>query len=106
MTTHDEHGPPPDEPGRTEKISPPATQIDVSVDVGEVKDQGSVTGISVARIDRACTARDMGWFNLEPPKEKLDHPVIGASWHDAVAYCAWLSSQAGRCLDQLWSGPY
>jgi formylglycine-generating enzyme required for sulfatase activity len=53
MTTHDDHGPPPDEPGRTEKLSPPASQIDLTVEVAEIKDQGSVTGISVARIDRA-----------------------------------------------------
>lgn len=38
---------------RTEKTSPPATQIDVTVDVRELKDQSSVTGIKVAQIDRA-----------------------------------------------------
>ncbi|MCB0043409.1 MAG: SUMF1/EgtB/PvdO family nonheme iron enzyme, partial [Caldilinea sp.] len=37
-----------------------------------------------------------GWFNREPPSGLLDHPVVNVCWHDAVAYCAWLSEQTGR----------
>ena len=37
-----------------------------------------------------------GWFLREPPQAKLDHPVVGVSWHDACAYCAWLSEKTGR----------
>jgi formylglycine-generating enzyme required for sulfatase activity len=28
--------------------------------------------------------------------QRLDHPVVGVSWHDAVAYTAWLSERTGE----------
>jgi iron(II)-dependent oxidoreductase len=40
--------------------------------------------------------RDTGWFLREPPRDRLDHPVTGVSWSDAVAYCQWLSRETGR----------
>jgi formylglycine-generating enzyme required for sulfatase activity len=40
--------------------------------------------------------KDAGWFLREPPADRLDHPVTGVSWGDAVAYCRWLSSQCGH----------
>ena len=39
-----------------------------------------------------------GWFLREPPPGNGSTiPVTGVSWHDAVAYCAWLSGETGRC---------
>ncbi len=37
-----------------------------------------------------------GWFLRQPPAAKLEHPVVGVSWHHARAYCEWLSAATGR----------
>ena len=37
-----------------------------------------------------------GWFGKSPPGDKHDHPVVGVTWYDALAYCRWLSEQTGR----------
>ena len=38
----------------------------------------------------------VGWFFTTPPAGRLEHPVVGISWHAAVAYCRWLAAQSGR----------
>ena len=38
------------------------------------------------------------WEHGQPPKGKLDHPVVRVSWHDAIAYCAWLSRRTGKLI--------
>ena len=37
-----------------------------------------------------------GWFGRRPQQDKNDHPVVGVTWYDALAYFRWLSEQTGR----------
>jgi formylglycine-generating enzyme required for sulfatase activity len=39
---------------------------------------------------------ETGWFGQTPPPDRLDYPVSGVTWFQAVAYCAWLSEKTGR----------
>ena len=36
------------------------------------------------------------WEEKRPPKRQESHPIVHVSWHDALAYCAWLSQMTGK----------
>ena len=38
------------------------------------------------------------WTDSRPPKDLGSHPVVNVSWHDALAYCAWLSKVTGKSI--------
>jgi iron(II)-dependent oxidoreductase len=40
----------------------------------------------------------VGWDGNNPPKDKPKHPVEGVTFHDAVAYCEWLSNEVTKRL--------
>lgn len=39
---------------------------------------------------------EAGWNGQAPPPDRMDCPMIGVTWYQAVEYCAWLSQQTGR----------
>jgi len=49
------------------------------------------------RLFRA-TGQPYIWVDGEPPADRALHPVALVRWDDAVAYCAWLSSETGRAV--------
>lgn len=44
----------------------------------------------------AATGRAAPPFWREPQFQAPDQPVVGPSWHDAVAFCDWLSRSSGK----------
>ena len=44
-------------------------------------------------MDRTHQPGPRGWENGKPPANKLDHPVVGVCWAEAVAYATWVGKR-------------
>jgi formylglycine-generating enzyme required for sulfatase activity len=41
-------------------------------------------------------SKEAGWPGFKPAPDRLDHPVFGITWEQAMRYCSWLSEKTGR----------
>lgn len=39
-----------------------------------------------------------GWEDGQPPKDRLNHPVMEITWYEACDYCRWLSQVTGKSI--------
>ena len=85
----------------------PATnaQFEAFVKTSSYKTLAEKEGHSLARnVKDGTWARAPGYTWRTPLgptssiSERREHPVIHVSWHDAIAFCAWLSQASGRTI--------
>jgi formylglycine-generating enzyme required for sulfatase activity len=55
--------------------------------------------VTVAQFRAFVEMSGYEWGSKDRPQGAANHPVVYVSWHDAVAYCAWLTA----CLRE-WTG--
>jgi len=55
--------------------------------------------VTVAQFRAFVEASGYEWGGRNRPQGAANHPIVHVSWHDAVAYCNWLTA----CLRE-WSG--
>lgn len=48
------------------------------------------------RKTRHLVSPESRWEGQSPPAARLNEPMVGVTWEDAMKYCAWLSAATGR----------
>jgi iron(II)-dependent oxidoreductase len=54
--------------------------------------------------DRTHRPGPRGWENGKHPVGKADHPVVGVSWYEAVAYSSWVGKRLPTALEWQKAG--
>jgi formylglycine-generating enzyme required for sulfatase activity len=55
--------------------------------------------VTVAQFRAFVAASGYEWGGRDSPQGAANHPIVWVSWHDAVAYCNWLTTRLRE-----WSG--
>ena len=58
----------------------------------EIAQTPVTNGLYAAYVATAGARPPAHWRGAQPPAELRGHPVVEVSWHDARAFCGWLSS--------------
>lgn len=86
--------------GREGDEAPPAEQPAHPVSLPAFRmGQSAVTNRQFAEYVRqqgVVVNPEAGWEGQTPPSERLDDPVVGVTWYQALDYCRWLREKTGR----------
>jgi formylglycine-generating enzyme required for sulfatase activity len=89
--------------GTNRKRDPQAHEDEMPVQVLNITDflmmRYPVTNAQYAKFIQATGHRaPLFWQNGSYPSGQQDHPVVGVSYYDAIAFCAWASQETGLPL--------